>query len=150
MRAMTYRTDLCTHLERKLSVFRRYLSITEKMKRAVGNPEGKALRNLLAERRSCIKRIENIDGTMGKIPGSDEIGMPFTSAKSKARVHQVLNHIAELMETIAPLDREVMHLVKSESDALRSGLLKIRHTRKAAAGYGHRAAGPSRFLDTRN
>lgn len=142
--------DICLSIEKKHTIFQTYLSITRKLKNVVGEGKEKTLRKLLSQRRYCIKQIQNIDGVLGEITGFGGSDISSIHPKNRTRVHQYLNNIKELMETIAPLDSEVMVLVRSESNALRSELLEMRHTRKATRGYGSIAGGPPRFLDTRS
>lgn len=142
--------DVSMLLEKKHAIFQTYLSISRKLKNVLGEGKEKALRKLLSERRYCIKQIQNIDGAIGEIIGSVGDLMSRVPEKGKTQARRLLDNIRALMETIAPLDREVMVIVKSESNTLQAELLKIRHSRMATKGYGNKTAGPPRFFHLRS
>ena len=73
--------EICSLLEKKLSLFQSYLSVTKRMKRAFVDEEKGTHEVFLAERQGLIDRIEKIDSSMEKVIKSGEIQAGFGSDK---------------------------------------------------------------------
>ena len=134
--------EICSFLEKKLSVFNRYLSITKRMKQTLNDKEAGNLGGLVSERQDCINKIERINLSMEKIvnAGSD---------KFKGLIDGYLKDIKSIIETIAPIDSELMVMVREEGESIKTELLKMRNVRQAAQGYRNERRYSPRFLDTR-
>jgi hypothetical protein len=59
--------EMCSFLEKKLILIKRYLSITEHLKEKIRKKEEFDFEDLLSERQNCIRQIERIDRSMKKI-----------------------------------------------------------------------------------
>jgi len=145
--------------EKKLIIFSRYLSITEKMKQAI-KPDNLAdkqsdnladnLAELGSQRQVCIKKIDKINLSMNRVTAAeyDE----FSTDDSHPR------QLKSIMETIDSMDRELMIMAEQESGSIKTLLLQKHNNRQAVQGYTHgstlgynrgRKYSP-RFLDTKS
>ena len=140
--------EICSFLEKKLSLFNRYLSITKRMKEALkkkgaGNPGV-----FISERQDCIDKIEKIDSSIEKIIKASADKLNHISDKFKGLIDSYLAKIKSIMETIDPIDRELMVMVKKEGEGIKHELIKMRNVRQVARGYRKERRFSPRFLDT--
>ena len=133
--------EICSFLEKKLSLFNRYLSITKRMKQTLNDKEAGNLGGLVSERQDCINKIERIDLSMEKI-GKGEGG-------GEGLIDGYLKDIKSIIETIVPIDRELIVMAKEEGESIKTELLKMRNVRQASQGYRNEGRYSPRFLDTR-
>ena len=133
--------EICSFLKKKLSLFNRYLSITKRMKQTLNDKEPGNLGGLASERQDCINKIERISLSMEKI-GKGRSG-------GEGLIHGYLKNIRYIMETIAPIDRELMVMVREQGESIKTELLKMRNVRQAAQGYRNEGRYSPRFLDTK-
>ncbi len=135
-------------LEKKLTLFNRYLSVTDRMKETLTKREGDELGALISERQSCINKINKIDVTMDKIikAGMAKTDIPQRLKELTAGYVESAKRILEVLE---PLDKELVVIVKEESGSIKRELLKMRNVRKANRGYGQYRQNPSKFIDIR-
>ena len=61
--------EICSFLEKKVTLFSRYLSLTERMSAALGEEE-KDLKDLISKRQGCMEKIEKIDLSMQQTAGA--------------------------------------------------------------------------------
>jgi len=141
--------EACLLLERKLTLFSRYLSVTEKMKAALGEKEESSLGSLIPIRQDLIHKIDKIDlaikGTMPIIPDRNSL----ISENFKGMTAGYLRKLKTIMDTVEPLDRDLMVMVKREGDSIKTDLLRKQKVRQAAKGYGSFKQNHAKFLDTR-
>ena len=139
--------EICSFLEKKVTLFSRYLSLTERMNTALGEEE-KDLQDLISKRQSCMEKIEKIDLSMQQTTGAGPDKHNLIPPKFKGLIDGYLKKLKSIMETIELLDREVTAVVKQEVKNIKADLLNMRNIRQAARGYGGRVGQPARFLDT--
>ena len=139
---------ICSFLEKKSVLFKRFLSLTQRMKAVLTHTQEGNLGRLIAQRQDCLHKIEKIDTSLkGFVPkGSDIRG--YISGKLNRLVGFHLQTLRYIMELLEPLDREVMVLVKQERENIKTELLRQRNFRQAARGYNHSVRYPAKFLDT--
>ena len=140
--------EICSFLEKKVTLFSRYLSLTERMNATLGEEE-KDLKDLISKRQGCMEKIEKIDLSMQQAVGSGLDKYNLYSPKFKELSDGYLKKLRSIMETVELLDREVTAIVKQEVENIKTDLLNMRKVRQAARGYGGRVGNPARFLDTR-
>ena len=140
--------EMCSFLEKKLTLFNQYLSITKRMKATLQDKEAGNLGVFISERQGCISKIEGIDGSMEKIikEGSDKLS--HISDKCRGLIDGCLRNIKGIMEEIDLMDREFMVMVKEEGEGMKTELLKLRNVRQAAKGYIKEKGFSPSFLDT--
>ena len=156
--------EICSFLKKKLALFNQYLSITKRMKETLRNKEARNPGVFISERQSCIKRIERIDVSMDKIIKassdkpyriSDKVDTPTQTLPLEGEgegggerlINSYLAKIKGIMETIDPIDRELMVMVKEEGGVIKKELLKMRNHRQAAQGYKKEKGYSPRLLD---
>ena len=138
--------EICSLLEKKLSLFQSYLSVTKRIKEAFveedqGNPGV-----FIAERQGLIDRIEKIDSSMDKVIKEDEPQTGFGTYKETIETR--LQDIKTLMETVKPMDEALIAMVRGEEEQAKRSLLKMRSTRQAVSGYQRMGKSPPKFFDT--
>jgi hypothetical protein len=138
--------EICSLLDRKLSLFQSYLSVTKRIKEAFvdegkGNPGG-----FIVERQGLIDKIEKIDTSMEKVIKGGEPQAGFGS--DKETIETRLQEIKTLMETVKPMDEEMIAMVLGEEEQAKRSLLKMRSTRQAVSGYQRMGKSPPKFFDT--
>ena len=139
----------CVLLEKKIILFTRYLSVTQRIKQALGNNEDGKLRNLLAGRQDLIHKIEKIDlAIKGAIP-TTHAGFHLISNKFKGLIDNYLKQLRGIMEMVEPLDRELILAVQQEYENTKTDLLRRQKSRQAVKGYGNFRTNSAKFLDTR-
>jgi len=137
--------EIYSLLDKKLSLFQGYLSVTKRIKEAFlnegkGNPGG-----FITERQGLIDRIEKIDTSMEKVIKGGEIQAGFGSDKETIEIR--LQEIKTLMETVKPMDEEMIAMVRGEEEQAKRSLLKMRNTRQAVSGYQGMRESPPKFFD---
>ncbi len=138
--------EICSLLEKKLSLFQSYLSVTKRMKRAFVDEEKGTHEVFLAERQGLIDRIEEIDSSMEKVIKSGEPQTGFGGDRETIEIR--LQEIKTLMETVKPMDEEMIAMVLGEEEQAKRSLLKMRGTRQAVSGYQRMGKSPPKFFDT--
>ena len=138
--------EICSLLEKKLSLFQSYLSVTKRIEEAFvdeekGNPGG-----FIAERQGLIERIEKIDSSMERVINGDEPQIGFGSERDLIETR--LQDIKTLMETVKPMDEALIAMVKGEEQQAKRSLLKIRRSRQAVGGYQKMGKSSPKFFDT--
>jgi len=138
--------EICTLLDKKLSLFQSYLSVTKRIKEAFvdegkGNPGG-----FIAERQGLIDRIEKIDTSMEKVIKGGESQTGFGTHRETIETR--LQDIKALMGMVKPMDEELIAMVQGEEEQAKRSLLKMRGTRQAVSGYQRIGKSPPKFFDT--
>lgn len=157
--------EICSFLEKKLTLFNRYLSITKRMKETLRGREAGNPGVFISERQDCIDKIENIDSSIEKIikEGSDNLSQISDQVNTPTQtlppqgggegggeglIDSYLAKIKSIMEKADLIDRELMVMVKDEGQSIKTELLKMRNFRQAARGYKKEKRFSPRFLDT--
>jgi hypothetical protein len=138
--------DIYSLLDKKLSLFKSYVSVTKRIKEAFveegrGNPGG-----YIAERQGLIDRIEKIDNSMEKVIKRGGLQPEF--GKDKETIETRLQDIKTLMETVKPMDEELIAMVRVEEEEAKRSLLKMRSSRQAVSGYQRMGKSFPKFFDT--
>ena len=139
--------EICSFLEKKVTFFSRYLSLTERINTALGEEE-KDLQDLISKRQACMERIDKIDLSIQQTAGAGPDKHNLIPPKFKGLIDGYLKKLRSIMETVEVLDREVTAVAKKEVENIKTNLLNMRNVRQAARGYGGRVGHPARFLDT--
>ena len=165
--------EICSLLEKKLALFKQYLSITEQLKESIGNKEDGDLGALLSERQGCIKEIEGIDLSMEKVVKAnfDRVCQISDQVNTHTQTHPLacdelsrvegggedggeglidsyLMKIKRIMEAIDPIDGELVVMVKEEGERIKREILKMRDVQRVARGYRRAKGVFPRFLNT--
>ncbi len=139
--------EICSFLEKKRSLLKRYLSTTKRIKETFKEKKISDIDRLVSERQDCIKKIDNINISMKKVIKIFSKNLYTTSDRFRCLIDGSLKDIRNIMETIAPLDREVLAMVKQEGESIKNELLNMRDVRHAARGYKIEGHYSPRFLD---
>jgi len=148
----------------KLSMLKRYQIITKKMKNIIKSGGEVDLKPLVLERQSCIRGIESIDSRLEKLFKSGREEYPRTSdardiqeddygigklRNLKDVVDGYLSDIKSLLQTIAPVEKELVVLVTEERDKIKRDIIRMQRSRSAASRYRTGTIQTPRFLDKR-
>jgi len=140
--------EITSCLEMKLTLFNRYLSLTEGMKETFDKKEPKDLLRFLSKRQDCIARIQKIDLSIDKITNRGEDKNRGTFVKRIGMIDDYLEDIKSVMKKVDIIDKELMALAREEGETIKMALLKTQNAIKAAAGYKMSGKASPRFLDT--
>jgi hypothetical protein len=137
--------DICSFLEKKLLLFQRYLSVTNRIKEAFmeegkGNPGA-----FIAERQGLIDGIQKIDSAMERAMEGD--GPQSASYGKREKIESHLQAIRTLMERVKPIDEALITMVGREEEEAKRSLLKMRNARRAVSGYQGTGKSIPRFFD---
>lgn len=151
MRDIKEEKEVCAFVEKKLAHFKRYLSVTEKMKQAFGNEEEiNNLGSLISKRQDCINKIDRVDLSIKNLIKGGSVRFSRVSNKYKGMIDGYLLKIRDIMTTVDLMDKELMVMAKQKGDGIKTEVLKTRNFRQAARGYGGSTGyNTARFLDTR-
>ena len=105
------------------------------------------IERLILERQDCIEKISTINLSIKKIIRILSSNLCTTSDKFKPLIDGYLKDMRSIMEAIAPIDGEVMAMVKADSESMQAELLSMRSIRRAAHGYKKVVPYSPRFLD---
>jgi len=140
--------EACLLLERKLILFRRYLSTTQKMKAALGDNEESNLGSLISIRQGLIHKIEKIDLAIKRAMPTSPDKRNLIYKKFKGLIANLLDKLKSIMERVEPLDRDLVVMVQQEGAGIKTDLLQRQKVRQAFKGYGSYGKYPAKFLDT--
>jgi hypothetical protein len=141
--------NLCLFMEQKVSLMTQYLSITKTIKETFMLKKEINLIELLSKRQDCINKIQKTDLSVQKIMNTGAEELSRISDEFKKSLEGYLHSIRSLLERIAPIDAEVMVMVKEESRGIKAELLKISNARQAAKGYGSKEMNIPIFMDAK-
>ena len=140
--------EIKSGLEMKLTLFNRYLSLTESMKETFDKNEPRDLLRFLSKRQDCIARIQKTDLSIDKITNRGEDKTRGTFDKRIGVIDDCLEDIKNVMKKVDIIDKELMALVSEEGENIKMALLKTQNAIKAATGYKTPGKSSPRFLDT--
>jgi len=140
---------LSLFMEQKISLMTQYLSITRIIKETFMLKKQTDLLELLSKRQSCISMIQKADLSVQKIMNTGAEELSCISGELKSLLDGYLRGIKSLLEQIAPIDDEVMMMVKEESRGVKAELLKISNVRQAAKGYGSKEMRLPMYMDAK-
>ena len=165
MREINAGKEICPFLEKKVTLFNRYLSITKRMKETLRGKEAGNPGVFISKRQDCINKIEQIDSSIEKIikPSadrlsqiSDQVNTPTLPSPFKGEglgggeglIQSYLSSIKTIMEKVDLMDRELLVMVKEEGEGIKNELLRMRNVRQVSQGYKKEKRYSPRFLDT--
>jgi small-conductance mechanosensitive channel len=138
---------ICLYLEKKVSLMTQYLSITRNLKDSFAQEKEINLEGLLAKRQDCIDKMEKMDLSLKKISRQGAEELSRISRELNGKLGGYLQRIKGLVEQIAPMDAEVMAMVREESRDIREELTKMKQAKQAAKEYGSRESHIPRYVD---
>ena len=140
--------EICSLLEKKLALFNRYLTITERMRDAFIDNSAQDPRPFISKRQACIANIGRVDASVEKILDKRSDRLHHISGKCRASIDGYLKRLRSIMGAADLMDREIMGMVREQSEGIKSELVELRTVGQAARGYGDRMKSTPRFLDT--
>jgi hypothetical protein len=140
--------EICSRLEKKLALFNQYLSITKRMRDALGDNSAQDPRPFILKRQACIANIGRIDASVEKILEKRSDRLHDISGKCRAAIDGYLKRLRSIMESADLMDRELMAMVKEGSEGIKSELVELHKVRQAARKYRDKRKSPPRFFDT--
>ncbi len=141
---------ICFLLEKKLGLFKGYLSLTERMKEAIGSDIDKSkIPVVLYKRRDCINNIDTIDGSIKKLIKARKFDNSSYHASERLRetIDPYLKDIKKIMELICHLDKELLVMAREETEHFQAKLLQMSRFRQGVNGYRKWGKFSPRFLD---
>lgn len=149
MKNMDEGKKICSFLEKKLALFSQYLSITERMRETIINNKEDNLAGFFKQRQDYMNKIDKIDRSIEETVKAYGEHFKYVSNQLRGSIDSYIQYIRRVMDALAPIEREVMVMVKAESERVKMDLLRRRNVRNAVKGYRNDARYSARFLDTR-
>lgn len=139
----------CHFLEKKQALLNRYLALTRKIKERLKGEDSSGTEGLVKERQACIRKIDKIDLAIKRLGREGPEKLLVTTDRFAYLIEGYLRRIKNTLESIAPVDRDVMMMAKKENEAIKAGILNMRNRRQAAQGYANYGQASPRFLDVK-
>lgn len=140
--------EILSLLEEKIPLFHRYLSVTENMKEAFGDDGKGNIGNFLSERQDVIQKINEIDSSIEKVMEGVPDQPTGGFGECRELIDTRLQDIRLVIETVDPIERELIIMVKGETESVKRSLLEMRNTRQAVNGYQKTGSSSPKFFDT--
>jgi hypothetical protein len=139
---------ICFLLEKKLRLFKEYLSLAEQVKEVIGSDMDESrIPAVLHKRRDCINNIDMIDGSIKKIMQARNSENDHASERLRDAIDPYLKDIRKTMGLICRLDSELLVMAREETQHFQTKLLQMRKFRKGVSGYKRTEELVPRFLD---
>ena len=138
--------ELLELLEKKLDVFKSFLSATAQLKDAANLQKMEKIEPFVAKRENCIKVIGEIDGRINRIRNF----IPALPGGAVERVRAITKAIDDTVAA-AHLNKEFETMFIFHHNNLKDRLSKTRHSRDGIKNYALGAYGENqpRFLDVK-
>ena len=130
--------EICLLLEKKLALFNQYLSITGRMRDAFIDNRAQDQRHFISRRQACIVNIGRVDASLQKISEREPDGLRHISGKCRASIDGYLRILKSIMGAAESMDRELMGMVKGQSEDIRSELVELQKVRQRPRVTGTR------------
>ena len=139
--------ELLELLEKKLDVFKSFLSATAQLKDAANLQKMEKIEPFVAKRENCIKVIGEIDGRINRIRNF----IPALPGGAVERVRAITKAIDDTVAVAACLNKEFETMFTFHHNNLKDRLSKTRHSQDRIKNYALGAYGENqpRFLDVK-
>jgi len=136
-------------LREKVDMLNKYLLFTSKIKEKLYSKNISGVYVHIKERQDVINEINRIDKEIEKFNQKNDplIKESLNYIRTSFKVYY--EDIKRILESISKLDRECIDLAKVENDYLKSEILKLQDSRRAAEKYRPLPDQHPRFLDIR-
>lgn len=126
-------------LEKKLTILKEFLAVTESLKVRCDLEEWEAVARLINRRQELIQVMHQIDGQIR------ENGWELNCRKEI----QTLQEIQEILREIKGLDGQCFHQISHFHERIKEELYEVRNGLRTIHGYIRRSILQPRFLDLR-
>jgi hypothetical protein len=131
-------------LERKITIFRDFISATTSLKDMIELHNVEAVKMIIARRHDCISLIDKIDDEILKIRKANP---SYEAPETRKRIQSLIKTLENMIASTLRLNHDCEAAVESELDKLRNDLSELGHSQKGIKGYRGKSGEPPRFMD---
>jgi hypothetical protein len=144
---MESKNELNSFLEAKLALLKNYDLLTGEMQESVRKEDLDGLILLLSRREELARKIERVDSSLQKIMCSGEEKTQESAVSLRGMIDHFYRNSNKVLERIALKEKDLIPLMREESEELRKELIRTRGIRHAAATYYKPGPFSPRFVD---
>jgi hypothetical protein len=144
--ASTDLSRLCGLLEKKIAIFKDFISATVSLKDMIKEHNVDAIETMIARRHDHIVFINRIDDEIRMIRETNSSYEATLDPETRKRVQSLMKMVENVISKTLRLNQDCEAAAEDELSKLREGLSGLGHREKWFKGYGGKSWEP-RFLD---
>ncbi len=144
--ASTDLSRLCGLLEKKIAIFKDFISATVSLKDMIKEHNVDAIETMIARRHDHIVFINRIDDEIRMIRETNSSYEAMLDPETRKRVQSLMKMVENVISKTLRLNQDCEAAAENELSKLREGLSGLGHREKWFKGYGGKSWEP-RFLD---
>jgi hypothetical protein len=141
--------ELNSVLEAKLALLKSYELLTEQIQETFRKEDLEGVKTLLSRREEIARKIDKLDSSLRERMFAWENEKPETATKFRGMVDGFHRKIGNVFERIALKEKDLIPVMRGESERLKKELMRIRGIRHAATTYYEPGPSSPRFVDAR-
>lgn len=142
------RSRLCGLLEKKIIIFKDFISATVALKDMIKERNAEAIEMMIARRHDHIVSINRIDDEIRMIRETNSSYEAMLNPETRKRVQSLMKMFENVVSKTLRLNQDCEAAAEDELSKLRKGLSGLGHREKWFKGYGGKSWEP-RFLDVK-
>ena len=146
--ASTDLSRLCGLLEKKIAIFKDFISATVSLKDMIKEHNVDAIETMIARRHDHIVFINKIDDEIRIIRETNSSHEAMLNPETQKRVQSLMKMVENVISKTLRLNQDCEAAAEDELHKLRKGLSGLSHREKWFKGYGGKSWEP-RFLDVK-
>jgi hypothetical protein len=139
---------LCVLLEKKIAIFKDFISATVSLKDMIKEHNVEAVEMMIARRHDHIAFINKIDNEIRIIRETNPSYEAMLTPETRKRIQSLLKMVENVISKTMRLNQDCEAAAEDELHKLRNGLSRLGQREKSFKGYGGKSWEP-RFLDVR-
>jgi hypothetical protein len=138
---------LCQLLERKIAIFKDFMSATESLKDMIMEHNAEAVELIIARRHNLITAIDTVDCEIRRIREEKSLQEVLRTPEGRKRVQSLVKNLENMINKTMRLNQSCETAAEDELNKLRDDLSGLGHSLKWFKGY--RNPREPRFLDVK-
>lgn len=139
---------LCGLLEKKIVIFKDFLSATASLKDMIELHNMEAVETMIARRHDHITLINKVDEAIGRFREANPSYDAMMTPEIRKRIQSLTKSLEHMINKTLQLNRDCEATAEDEIDKLKNDLSGFGHSRNWFKGYRGKAFQP-RFLDVK-
>jgi len=133
-------------LERKITIFRDFISATTSLKDMIELHNAEAVEMIIARRHDYISLIGRVDEEILKIRKANP---SYEAPETRKRIQSLMKTLENMIAKTLRLNQACEAAAESELDKLRNDLSELGHSQKGVKGYRGKSGELPRFMDVK-
>jgi hypothetical protein len=139
-------SELCGLLEKKINIFKDFISATVSLKDMIKEHHVEAVEMMIAQRHNHIAVINRIDAEIRMIRETNPSYEAMLNPEMRKRIQSLLKMVENCISKTMRLNKDCEAAAEDELHKLRNGLSRLGQREKSFKGYAGKSWEP-RFLD---